>query len=167
MNKNKVDFHFPFDENRIVSDAVLWFNKVPNNGTIRLYYRVVLKQLIEELYMKEAPQMLIKICDGTILSARKERIQAGSSDYNEYVDVYFPLNEDIQKKILRYGIEKVRFAYVFSFRGVTENQYFDAHTKNSPDGTSSVQKLLSEVKSSSSHKTEEIAEVTEFTGRIE
>lgn len=164
---NSSDFLFPFNGNRIVSHAVLWFNKVPNNGPIRLYYRVVLKQLINELYMKDAPQMLIKIGDGTILTAKKERIQAGFSDYNECVDVYFLLNEDLQKKILKYGIEKVRFAYVFSFRGVTENQYFDAYTKNSADEAPSVQKLLSEAKSSSFHKAKEVAEVTEVSQKTD
>lgn len=162
VKKNKADFLFPFNGNRIVSDAVLWFNKIPDNGAIRLYYRVVLKQLIKELYMKDAPQMLIKIGDGTILTARKERIRAGSTDYNECVDAYFLLNEDLQKKILKYGIEKVRFEYVFSFRGVTENQYFDAYTKNNAGEASSVQKLLSEAKSSSL-KVKEVAEVTEVS----
>ena len=80
--------------------------------------------------MKELPEMLVKLGDGTILKGKKERITYGIINAQYVFDVYFNLSEELQNKIIAYGIEKARIAYVYNYLGLNKNQIFDAYTKN-------------------------------------
>ena len=80
--------------------------------------------------MGDKPEMLVKLNDGTILYGKKEKVETGVLNAQYVIDVNFNLDNKLQQKIIKFGIEKVRIAYVFTYMGLNENQIFDAFTKN-------------------------------------
>jgi len=150
--RNNIGILFPFDDDQTVSKAVLWFSKNEGSSLLTLQYRVLLKYTVAELYMKNPPEMLVKIGDGTILNGKSERIVDGIITGTPCIDVYFNLTDDLQTKIATYGIEKVRFAFIYNYLGINENQVFDAYTKNCPDETYTAQKLLKDIKTADFQK---------------
>jgi len=155
--RNNIGILFPFDDPKTVSEAVLWFSKSEGSNLVQLQYRVLLAYTIADLYMKNAPEMLVKIGDGTILTGRTDRIVDGIIKGTPCIDVYFNLTEDLQTKIANNGIEKVRFAFIYNYLGMNSSQIFDAFTNNCPDKTFTAQKLLKDIREANFQKAKEEA----------
>jgi len=136
--RNSTSYFFPFEHQTTFKDAVIYFERkedflsflgLPDNIFMR--YRVRTNNYtIEELRMKDTPEMLVKLGDGTILTGSKERVSTILLNAQYFIDVYFTVDNEIQEKILKYGIEKVRIAYVFEYMGLNRNQIFDAYSKD-------------------------------------
>jgi hypothetical protein len=107
--------------------------------------------------MKGAPTMLIKLGDGTVLTAKKERIIKGVLNAQYVIDVYFNLDYNLQRKVIKSGIEKARIAYNYSIVGISGNKIHDAYTKNSTIEGISIIDLILQVKNASISKAKEKA----------
>lgn len=142
---NSMSFLFPFKNTKTFFEAGIYFERKENSNFVIMRYRVFPNYSIEELYMKDTPKMLVKLGDGTILTGKKERVTHGLLNAQFVIDIYFNLDNKLQQKILRYGIEKARIAYVYLYLGVKKNQIFDAYTKDSEMTVITAQMLLKQI----------------------
>lgn len=127
---NKVAYMFPFkDASQQLDKAVILFER-DNSNSIKMWYKVSLSCTIDDLYMKGSPEMLVKLGNGKVLKGEKSNMSSGILGAQYVYEVFFNIDKEIQNQILKYDIEKVRFAYVFSFMGITENQILDAYSKD-------------------------------------
>lgn len=143
--QNSMSFLFPFKESNTFIEVAIFFEKIEKNNSVILRYRVFSHYSMDKLYMKDIPEMLIKIGDGTILKGKKERVVDGVVDFGNVIEVYYVLDYNLQQKILKSGIEKARIAYVYNFGGLNENQIFDAYTKDSEISSYSIKDLLNQI----------------------
>jgi len=174
---NGSPFVFPFDNKTILEDgttynndkvfdvAVIYFQKSESffwflgfDGDIAMRFRVFLNSTVEDLRMKDLPELYVKLGDGTILKGSKDRIDNFVSNYQNCFEVYFDLDSGLQEKILKSGIEKVRFAYVFTYMGIIRNQIFDAYSKNCLDKGLNAGMFLQQVKNADLKKVKQDAE---------
>jgi hypothetical protein len=149
---------FPFPDSSTFSDAAIYFERKENSNTIGMRYRVVSKYAIEDLYMNGPPEMLVKLGDGTILRSNKDRVINGVLNAHFIFDTYFILDNDLQQKIIKYGIEKVRIAYVYTYLGLHENQIFDAFTNDCEEKNLNAGTFLNQLKNADLNKAKQEAQ---------
>ena len=163
--RNSTSYFFPFEHQTTFKDAVIYFERkegflsflgLPDNIFMR--YRVSTNNYtIEELRMKDTPEMLVKLGDGTILTGIKERVSTILLNAQYFIDVYFTVDNEIQEKILKYGIEKVRIAYVFEYMGLNRNQIFDAYSKDCIESGLTAGMFLQQIKNADIKKAKQDA----------
>ena len=163
--RNGASYFFPFENQSTFEDGVIFFERdespvwhFGSDDPITMRYRVSPKYTIEELHMKDTPEMLVKLGDGTILYGKKERVSTLLLNAQYYIDVYFTLDNELQNKIIKYGIEKVRIAFVFDYLGLNRNQIFDAYTKDCIEKGINAGMFLQQVKNADIKKTKQDAE---------
>jgi len=149
---NSISFLFPFKESDSFREACVYFEKEKNSSFIIMRYRVFPNYSTEQLYMKDTPTMMIKLGDGTVLTGKKERVVDGIVNASFAIDVYFNLNYSLQQKIIKYGIEKARIAYVYNYLGLNKNQIFDAFTKNTEMDGITIKQLLEQIQNANIDK---------------
>jgi hypothetical protein len=159
---NSTTYMFPFKDTITnwaspFHDASIYFERTENSNNLIMRYRVVSNYSMEDLYMKDTPEMLVKLGDGTILTGKKERVTDGILSALFVIDVYFYLDNELQQKIIKYGIEKVRIAYVYTYMGLHENQIFDAFTKDCEEKSLNAGMFLMQVKNADLNKAKQDA----------
>jgi hypothetical protein len=155
---NRISYLFPFPDSSTFSDAAIYFERKENSNIITMRYRVVSKYAIEDLYMNGPPQMMVKLGDGTILKSNEERVTNGVLNAQFIFDVYFILDNDLQQKIIKYGIDKVRIAYIYTYLGLHKNQIFDAFTKDFEEKNLNAGMFLIQVKNADLNKAKQEAQ---------
>jgi hypothetical protein len=155
---NNVSYMFPFKDNKTFHDAAIYFERMEDSNNLIMRYRVISNYSMEDLYMKDTPEMFVKLGDGTILSGKRDRITDGILNAQFIIDVYFNLDIELQQKIIKYGIEKVRIAYVYTYMGLHENQIFDAFTKDCEEKGLNAGMFLLQVKNADLKKAKQRAQ---------
>lgn len=171
---NTSSYFFPFENQTTFENAVIYFQKSESffwflgvEGNITMRYRVGTNNYtIEDLQMKGTPELLVKLGDGTILNGKRERISTLLLNARYFIDVSFDLDNELQEKIIKYGIDKVRIAYVFSYLGLDRNQIFDAYTKDCEEKGLNAGMFLQQVKNADITKAKLEAEKNGLNGNF-
>jgi hypothetical protein len=143
--QNTLSYLFPFKDQSTFDDAVIYFEKKENSNFVIMRFRAMSKFVVADLRMKSTPTMMVKLGDGTVLNCKKERVIMGVVNGAPVIEVYFNLYAELQNKILEYGIEKVRIAYVFTYAGIERNQIFDAFSADCEEDGLSAGLYLSQI----------------------
>jgi hypothetical protein len=158
--KNEYGLIVPFEKsNGWLNECTLFFRKTEGSPYVELHYRIFLDKPIHELHMREKPELLVKLGDGTVMRGMESRIGTGVLNASYVIYVYFNLDQKLQNKISKYGIEKLRFAFVYNYLGMNEDQIYDAYIKDSPmnDKDFSIQSLLNDIQNANLTKAKEEA----------